>query len=199
MGFKGIKGFGLSKTKDKNNTKSDTPTDSVKVIQMKDQVSIKTKLPEEPEQKLNGLIANSVVEATGPHGPIGELSLEPAGIDKKESPDDDIVLPGGGEPIIKVVEMSKKPDANKVAAANGVSAVPKAPEVKAQEKPPAPAVKPEVKPISAEDSLSNLFSSHEEEANPLASLISSLPDVTAQELVDDLNEIKGIIKEWQKG
>jgi len=48
------------------------------------------------------------------------------------------------------------------------------------------------------DSINNLFSDDEEEENPLANLIKSLPDVTAEELIDDLNEIKGIIKEWQR-
>ena len=48
-----------------------------------------------------------------------------------------------------------------------------------------------------DDSLNNLFSNDEEEENPLASLINSLPDVTARELMDDLAEIHRIIKEWR--
>ena len=56
--------------------------------------------------------------------------------------------------------------------------------------------KKEAKPDDA-DSLNNLFSSEEEEENPLAGLINSLPDVTARELMDDLAEIQRIIKEWK--
>jgi len=54
------------------------------------------------------------------------------------------------------------------------------------------------KKAQASDSLKDLFGNAEEEANPLANLINSLPEVTAEELMEDLNEIKGIIKEWQQ-
>lgn len=43
-----------------------------------------------------------------------------------------------------------------------------------------------------------LFESDEEDENPLANLIRSLPEVTINELEDDLKEIKDIIKDWQK-
>ena len=45
--------------------------------------------------------------------------------------------------------------------------------------------------------LNSLFSMNEEEENPLAALINSLPDVTVRELMDDLDEIHRIIKEWK--
>jgi hypothetical protein len=48
------------------------------------------------------------------------------------------------------------------------------------------------------ESLKALFDSHEEEENPLAKLINSLPDITVDELMDDLKEIKDIIRDWQK-
>ena len=48
------------------------------------------------------------------------------------------------------------------------------------------------------DSLKALFTSEEKEVNPLVSLINSLPDITIDELMDDLKEIKGIIRDWQK-
>ena len=47
------------------------------------------------------------------------------------------------------------------------------------------------------DSLSDLFSQEEEIENPLAGLISSLPDVTARELLDEVQEIKVMLSEWQ--
>ena len=48
---------------------------------------------------------------------------------------------------------------------------------------------------SDEDSLKNLFSDDEEEVNPLAGLINSLPDVTASELLNEAQEIKIIVRE----
>ena len=47
------------------------------------------------------------------------------------------------------------------------------------------------------DSLSDLFSQEEEIENPLAGLISTLPDVTARELLDEVQEIKVMLSEWQ--
>jgi len=45
------------------------------------------------------------------------------------------------------------------------------------------------------DSLSNLFDQEEEEVNPLLGLVASLPDVTAQALLDELLEVKEIMRE----
>lgn len=47
------------------------------------------------------------------------------------------------------------------------------------------------------DSLSNLFGQEEEEVNPLAGLIASLPDVTAVELLNEAQETSAMIREWQ--
>jgi len=63
---------------------------------------------------------------------------------------------------------------------------------------PAPAAEPEAEaPAITEDdnSLASLFGNEEEEENPLASLIESLPDVTPRELLDDLQELKDLIRE----
>ena len=49
------------------------------------------------------------------------------------------------------------------------------------------------------DSLSDLFSDDEEEENPLAGLITSLPDVTATELLEDMKEVQVLLREWQQG
>lgn len=110
-----------------------------------------------------------------PHGPIGELTLEPE-VDLAaltapagEVPD---VIPEVGAEKIKVVEV--KID---------TAAPPPAKEAKAE---------------SMGDSFNNLFKQDDEEENPLASLIHSLPDVDVHELIEDLNELKGIIKDWQK-
>lgn len=45
-----------------------------------------------------------------------------------------------------------------------------------------------------EDSLKNLFSDDEEEVNPLAGLINSLPDVTASELLNEAQEVSVIVR-----
>ena len=81
----------------------------------------------------------------------------------------------------------------KMARAGAKAAAPA--EVTAEAEVPAKAeaaTKPEVKPNPTDpitdDSISDLFSHEEEEVNPLVNLINSLPDVTAQELIDDLKE-----------
>jgi hypothetical protein len=51
---------------------------------------------------------------------------------------------------------------------------------------------------SMSESFKQLFESDDDEANPLANLIESLPEVTIDELQEDLKEIKNIIKDWQK-
>jgi hypothetical protein len=208
MGFRGIKGFGLGKTKDTNDEK---PTDVAKVVQMKDTLDADTKSLEENEQKLTSLIADNELDSTpGPHGPIGELSLDTENSDDQKELDDENTLVGENEPIIKVVEMTKKNEAVKGLVTDVVPGSSDTAESKVEKKPESSSgtsdVKPEstsgtpdVKPEIADDSLGNLFSSQEEEVNPLANLINSLPDVSVQELIDDLGEIKGIIKEWQKG
>jgi hypothetical protein len=204
MSFKNIKGFGLGgKPKDKNQEKPDVSSnDSSKVVEMKNKLSSRTKGLEETEKKLNGLIAdNGTSEASGPHGPLVELSLEPGQLETEQETDDEEISVEPKESVIKVVEMSKIPEANTPVVTEIKSGTAGIKDIKTSDAPApaAPADKPEGKPESEEDSLSNLFSTHDEEVNPLANLISSLPDVTIQELVDDLSEIRGIIKEWQKG
>ena len=48
------------------------------------------------------------------------------------------------------------------------------------------------------DSISNLFSDDEEEENPLAGLITSLPDVTARELLDEVQEVEAMVRQWHQ-
>jgi hypothetical protein len=110
-----------------------------------------------------------------PHGPIGELTLEPEeNLVDLAAPVAEVpgVIPEAGAEKIKVVEVQV-----------GAVAPPPAKEAKAE---------------SMGDSFNNLFKQDEEEENPLASLIHSLPDVDVHELIEDLNELKGIIKDWQK-
>jgi hypothetical protein len=159
--------------------------------------------PESENQKSNGDIPNK------PHGPLKELKLEENDnlnnvLSLADTAEDDEAETDGEE--IKLVEVhaavvqpqEKEEEASTVqpqgkeeeAATAEVSAAPEKPDETEKE------IKPDAD--LGDDSLNNLFSDQEEEENPLANLINSLPDVTAGELMDDLKEIKGIIKEWQK-
>jgi len=143
-----------------------------------------------------------------PHGPIAVLEvgveelLPGADIIKKSEIDDP---PEEEGEVVKLVEVNAKvatlPKVQAAAPPKAEAATP--PKAQAATPPKAEAIIPpkeEKKPPAEEsgDSLNKLFSNDEEEENPLANLIRSLPDVTTEELIDDLNEISAIIKDWQK-
>jgi chromosome segregation ATPase len=113
-------------------------------------------------------VAKLDIEPVRPHGPIRELSL-----DSGDSFSDEIQREGEDIEVVKTVEA--KPDAQNAAAAAKVE-----------------------KPGALSDSFKDLFADDEVDENPLANLIKSLPDVSTNELEDDLKEIKDIIKDWQK-
>lgn len=112
-----------------------------------------------------------------PHGPLVELSLdaveklEGSDLTTDEAPE---AIAGEGEGTVKLVEI--KPEAAAAPLEN----------------------KKKADNADFSTSLSSLFQNEEEEENPLANLVKALPDVTAAELMDDLKEIKDIIKDWQK-
>ena len=180
MLFKGLK-FGKKKDKEKGNP----PVDDAAVTHIADleeQLKDRTDGLAQAEKKLkkfsdkvNGLGETDVL-LEHPHGPIGELTIEPvdslSGVDTDEQEDTDTKLEGEPE------------DANPVEAES--------------ESKPSLKAKKTVKSNLDADSLKALFTSEEEEENPLASLINSLPDITVDELVDDLKEIKDIIRDWQR-
>ena len=177
MIFKGFK-IGKSKEKPDRDTSEAGDTTTAQAAEMEEQINNRTKDLEEAEQQIKKLTdtANGSEEAEEappqPHGPLSELTVEPE--DELTDKDADAgTLLEEAEEEVKVVEVG-----------NGAAA-------------PAEAEKEPAK-VEGNNSLSDLFSQDDEEENPLASLISSMPDVTAQELLDDLQEIKGIIKEWQQ-
>jgi hypothetical protein len=174
--------------------------------------------PKPKQQGSNGNIPNR------PHGPLKELKVEEDDnpddvISLADTAEDDEAETDGEE--IKLVEVhattvqsqeikeesavvqsqEKETEATQVKdiQAEGTPAEATPAEASAAPEKPGETEK-EIKPDAGgvDDSLNNLFSDQEEEENPLANLIKSLPDVTAGELIDDLKEIKGIIKEWQK-
>jgi TolA-binding protein len=178
MFFKKLK-FGKNKKKEKQGTPADAsaPTD---IAGLEEQLKDRTEDLAQTEMKLKDLSGKisklEEIEASElqPHGPIGELSTVPedslSGVDTDEEEDTS-------------AEPEKKPAKAKVAEAE--------PESK-----PSTATKKPDKQLDAE-SLKALFTSEEEEENPLAGLINSLPDVSVDELMDDLKEIKDIIRDWQ--
>ena len=203
MHIKAFKNFSLGGLGGKN--KKDSPAEkdaqTAKIAEMEAKVNGKTKDLKKATEKLKGLRTEAGIQIPDvdipirPHGPAAELTLEEedlqnnAGITLDEI--DDSVKPGEE---VKTAEVSaEKAAAVKAAPAATATAtiIPAAVAAVAEKK----EEKKEEKPDDA-DSLNNLFSSDEEEENPLASLINSLPDVTARELIDDLAEIQRIIKEW---
>jgi len=150
-----------------------------KIAILEEQVNGKTKKLAEAEQQIKKLAAASQEpeERVGPHGPLVELEVEPSsGQESAESTGADAI----GEVTAAAPAQS--------AAVAKMEDIPPAPP------PPAPPAAT-ADAASNDASLSNLFSQEEEDENPLAALINSLPNVSAKELVNDLNEIKSIIRE----
>jgi hypothetical protein len=108
---------------------------------------------------------------TRPHGPISELSLDQEGIFAEDGSEDD--PPNEQIEVVKMVEVQAEGSSSKAGEKGGQNAL-------------------------SGDSLKQLFTDNEDDENPLASLIQSLPEVTIGELEDDLKEIKDIIKDWQR-
>ncbi|MCK4273343.1 MAG: hypothetical protein KAW90_00515 [Dehalococcoidales bacterium] len=176
-----LKGFRIGKSKEKpeKDGAETEGTTAEQIVEMEEKINGRTKNLEETAQELQEPSGESATPEegentpAGPHGPLDELSIEPE--DKLAEVDDvEAGVPEEEGEEIKVVEVSTGSVA-----------------------PPEGEKEAKVADIDG-DSINNLFSDEDEEENPLANLIISLPDVTAGELIDDLNEIKGIIKEWQR-
>ena len=203
MHIKAFKNFSLGKsggkTKKDNSARKDAQV--AEIADMETKVNNKTKDLQEATEKLNGLRTEAGIEIpidvipVRPHGPAAELTLEDedlsdsSGIKLDEIGSDDSIQIGED---IKIAEVTAAKAA--VAKAAPVAAPAKGIPVAAAAVPVEE--KKEDKPEEA-DSLNNLFSQEEEEENPLASLINSLPDVTVRELLEDLEEINRIINEWK--
>jgi hypothetical protein len=131
---------------------------------------------ESPEGVLEVLskAENDEESRPGPHGPLSELTVEPQDTLLDEEADVSGLLDESEEDVT-IVEVTHK------------AAAPEEKE-KAEEPPKE----------DSDDSFNNLFSTDEEEANPLENLINSLPDVTVRELLDDLQEIKDLLQDGQQ-
>jgi len=178
MNFK----IGKSKKKTEKDAAEAEGTTVEQIVETEEKINGRTKDPEETAQQSQELSDEGDTPekdgdaSAGPHKPLDELTIEP--VDKLAEVDD-----------IEVETVASEEDGEEI----------KVVEVSAGSAAPPPEGEKEVKVDDVGgDSINSLFSDDEDEENPLANLIKSLPDVTAEELIDDLNEIKGIIKEWQQ-
>jgi len=194
MLFKGLK-FGKKKDKEKENPTVESTT-KPPIEKLEAQLRDRTDGLAQTEKRLKRL--SDKVSELGepenvlehPHRPLGELSIEPvdslSGVDTDEQEDIDVKHEIGPEDE-NLAEFVAEPQAETETEA----------EAQPQPKPLTSTKKVEKGSLDA-DSLKALFASHEEEENPLKSLINSLPDISIDELMDDLKEIKDIIRDWQK-
>ena len=180
MRFKSFK-LGILKKNQEHTPDSDELLSS-KIAELEEQVNDRTKILEEAGQQLNELTGKATEPAEDEdipphaHGPLSELSIDPEDIEYEETIFDTVTEEQADD--IKMIEIKTE----EVTATDTSN----------------PAENPTEQAIGEEDnSFNSLFNDDEEEVNPLAGLISSLPDVTAQELINDLREIKDIIQEWQ--
>jgi hypothetical protein len=174
--------FSTSKSKGENKPPKSKAAAS-KIAELEEHLNDWTDNLKQTEKKIqkSSRKASEAVEdtPTHPHGPIKELSLE-----SEDNLDDNR---GATEEDLEDVNMievqgeAEPPPEGE--AASGIDAPPEH--------------KPEESGLGG-DSFKQLFVNEDDEDNPLANLIQSLPEVTINELEDDLKEIKDIIKDWQR-
>lgn len=195
MRFKAIKDFSIGKfqVKHRKEKPPEKPAGAGKDGGLEEQIGVLTKTVKEATQKLKGGAAKgdplSIDDdiPVRPHGPLLELTVDgpegEADVIRESELEPPVPLPP-----VKLAEVVVNPALKPKDGPKAATPAPVAPlaEVKLEEKP------------DDFDSLNRLFNSDEEEENPLAALINSLPEVTAREIIDDLEEIKAIISGWQK-
>ena len=144
----------------------------------------KSKQKANPQDAGNEETAEELIKHIGeddipvrPHAPLQELSLET-----------EVTLEGPDEISAEETEEIATEDAEAV----------KLVEVQVEPSAMTPEEQQAAKNADLNASLSNIFRDAEDEENPLKNLIKTLPDVAANELIDDLKEINEIIKDWQK-
>lgn len=189
-----FKSFQIGKSKEKpENDEEASDTLVTQITNLEEQVSGKTQELEEAEHQLKELsnIVQVSEEVKGvppkPHGPLGELTVEPEeqSLNLDEDTDTSTLVEEFDEeaPVVEVIKAESATTTEDQKEAEATAAA--EPEKEASNN-------------VEDDSLTSLFSQEEEEVNPLATLINSLPDVTPQELIEDLHELKEIMGEWQQ-
>jgi nitrate/nitrite-specific signal transduction histidine kinase len=203
-----FKSFQIGKSKDKpENDAEDNDTLVTQITNLEEQVSGKTQELEEAEQQLKEL--SSIMQeseatkgaSSQAHGPLDELTIEPGdqSLNLGEDTDDSNLIEEFDEetPVVEVIKAESLAVTEDQKEAEATASTEDQKEAQATASTEAEAEK-EASDQAEDDSLSSLFSQEEEEVNPLASLIGSLPDVTPQELLEDLNEVKEIMGEWRQ-
>ncbi len=179
MRFKSFKDFSLSKPKEKSGySPGEEDQATEQITQMGERLNGHIKDLEETAQQIQQLADSTNGDKDAkPHGPLGELSIEP-----DDQSGDEILDVNPPEIVEEVQEQVKLVEVNMEEETASAEAEPS----------PAPASEDSINPLN------NLFDDEEEEDNPLANLIKSMPDYTTQEITDDLKELQRIIQEWQR-
>jgi hypothetical protein len=196
MRIKAFKNFSIGKLRDRKGPSGVEDEPAPEITEIEAKIKEKTgddasrKRPRETSPR-TGITPGADDIPVRPHGPAAELTIEPEDLKQDidltlDELDDDSISPGGE---VKISEVGEPASTSKAEPVAGVPD-PAVPEVKLEDT-------EESQPDENNDSLNNLFSDQEEEENPLASLIANMPDVTVQELMEDLEEIKRIIREWK--
>ncbi|OGO00405.1 MAG: hypothetical protein A2Y58_05900 [Chloroflexi bacterium RBG_13_51_52] len=180
MIFKGFK-FGKSKDNGKGKSGSGDST-ATQIAELEEHLKDRTNNLKQTEKKLSKLSekVNDIVEIdiapVRPHGPIKELSIGSEDTLDDVDIDEGVIAGDALEETVEDIKLVEKP----------------------VESEPPPVTGKGTKSNYDSDSLKALFTSVEEDENPLANLINSLPEITIDELEEDLKEIKDIIKDWQQ-
>jgi hypothetical protein len=208
-----FKSFKIGKTGEDKEPEVKEKVTMGEVAEMEKKMADKTRKLKDTAQQIKDLSEISQTtdddeDITGPHGPLIELTVEPGDeltdIDTEAELNSLMENDGDDEDEeIKVVEVidkkviktsSKEEKEQKAEQARAEATEDEEKDEENKEEPVA-----DLSTDSSDDSFSNLFSNDEDEVNPLANLINSLPEVSAQELITELEEIKGIIKEKRQG
>jgi len=164
------------------------------VVGMEEKIINKTRELQDAAKQLKGLYDSAISteedEDDTPvlHGPLIELTVEPVenlvDLDAETEASRSIDTSEKEQKIIVVALSNKKP----VKATNK-----RKKEIKNKQ---GEATKQDDMPQRGNDESGNFFSAVEEEPNPLANLIKTLPEVSTQEILNELEEIKEII--WHR-
>lgn len=206
MRLKNFKGLPLGKLKEKEAESGVVieGTTAEQLTEMQKKLNGRKKDLEDATRQIQDLASISEMdidddEPIGPHGPIQELTLE----DIPEEDEDILKPPEDTDESVPAVQMVKI-KAPTPAGAPGENeelqeildvSLPDDGENDEEESDEEDEKQEGETDLS--NSFSDLFGDDEDDENPLAALIKNMPDVSAQELIDDIAEIKGIIKEWQ--
>jgi len=205
MRLKNFKGLPLGKLKEKEAESGvviEGPT-AEQLSEMQKKLNGRKKDLEAATRQIQDLVSISEMdidddEPIGPHGPIQELTLE----DIPEE-DEDILAPpedmNENEPAVHTMKIKTSVSAD---VPEEDLELKEMMDTSLQEGTDSETEgSNEAEKQEGETDLSNSFGDRfeddEDDENPLAALIKNMPDVSVQELIDDIDEIKGIIKEWQ--